>query len=274
LTRRADVWHFIVAVLALSVCAARVSAQGSDIIQSSSFTFEVGAWPTLTTIGAAGERNGLVGTPIDFNTEFGLKNQVLVDLRGAFRPTRRQRLSLHYIPIRYEMTATLARPILYAGVTFPAGVSTTGIVSWQAFGGSYQYDVVARPHLRVGLVGEIDRTNVQVRLYNGSNDELTSSSVATIPAGGLTFDLGLSVRTALYAKVLGFYVPDRTDLELAYGGHYLDAEAQVRWSVGRRVTAQAGYRVIDIRHLGQADSGTMRLHGPTVSLAITVGRAR
>jgi hypothetical protein len=166
------------------------------------------------------------------------------------------------------MTATLPHAVTFAGARYAAGVETTAVVSWLAFGGAYRYDIVARPRVRIGLRGEIERTNVQVALRNGRDDELTNSSVSTLPAGGLSVDLAVSERSSVTLSFVGLYVPDRTDQQFAYGGHYYDGRVDWRWRLAPHISAEAGYRAIDIRHLGQSDSGTLRLHGLLLGLVV------
>ena len=135
----------------------------------------------------------------------------------------------------------------------------TGTVAWQALRLGYEYDFIVKRRVLAGFVVEADRTNVQVRLHSASANELTSSSVPTIPAVGGMVRVYPAANFSLTGELTGLEVPDRPNQE--YGGHYLNLETDGTLNVTKNVGAQIGFRLIDIRHLGQSDSGTLKLKG-------------
>jgi len=259
------------AVLALASAAPALaqpqSLNTTTTTNADRLELSVGYWRPSAVIHAAGESGGVQGTPIDFQSDFGLEDRGFPQLHFAARLSRRNELSLGYVPIRYDATAVLGRDILFANARYPAGVQTQGTVSWNAIRFAYTYHVVVRPTFSFGVVGEIDRTNVQVRLKNATSSSSTSSSVPTIPGIGAAAKLRVARRVTVSAEASGLYVPDKKDQ--IYGGHFFTAESHATWALTPHVGASLGYQMIDIRHLGEADSGTFRLHGLTLSAVVT-----
>ena len=261
--RRADAlpaWRgaFVLAVVLLAACAGRAHAQ-PPVTDRSRFEFAAATWLASPSVTTQGERAGIPGTPIDFRSDFGLTGHVLPVLQGAIRTGRRHLFSAEYIPIRYTTNAALGRDVTFAGAVYPAGTSTQGIVSWQALSADYEYDVSVRRRVATGIVFGFDWTDVQVRLRNASTNELTSASVQYVPAAGLITRVRATKTLVLTGKASGSYVPDKPNQE--YGGHLLNARVGGTLALGKTFAADLGVRVIDIRHLGKADSGTMRMSG-------------
>lgn len=228
--------------------------------------FSIAVWAPPPTITTAGEHGGVRGTPIDVNRDFGLSTNPIPVLEGAFQIARRHRVRATFAPMRYVTTAALSHDITFAGVVYPANEMTTATISWKAFQGSYEYAIVMTPRLRVGIVGEIDRTNVQVRMQNAVSNELTSASTPTIPTAGASAAYVFSPRVSVDGEVAELYVPDRPGQN--YGGHYTRVASRVTVSAAAHVGGFVGFRLIDIRHQGLADSGTLRLPGVMVGVVI------
>jgi hypothetical protein len=257
------------AILSAPRAFAQRPASSSPVLELPRATFGVGAWFPVAKLSAAGERGGVFGSRrINFNDEFGLENRPFLAVNGSFRPTPRQKLAAHVTPIKYEMSASLTEPVTFAGAVFPANTPTSATVSWVAFGASYQYDILARARVHVGLVAEIERTNIVVELKNAQSNVNTRSSEPTLPLGGASFDVALTRRSSLHGKVVILWIPDDESSDTEYGGHYAGGEAVWSWALTPRLGIDTAYRLIDIRHLGHEDSGTLRMHGVSVSLAV------
>jgi hypothetical protein len=258
-----------IAMLPASRAFAQPAAATGPALDVPRATFDIGAWFAVAKLSAAGERGGIFGSRrINFNDEFGLENKPLLSVSGSFRPTARQKVGAHLTPIKYEMSASLAEPVTFAGIVFPANTPTNATVSWLDFGFSYQYDIVARPRVRVGLVGEIERTNIKVEIQNAQSNAITRSSEPTLPLAGASLDIALTPRSSLHAKVVILWIPDQENSDTEYGGHYAGGDVVWSWALTPRLGIDAAYRLIDIRHLGHEDSGTLRIHGVSVSLAV------
>ena len=257
----------LVATAILSL-ASNAFAQWSGDVDHPTSRVELSAslWLAPPSITAAGERGGVRGTTINFNDEFGLPTRITPVVDAAFHPGRRHRLRAVFAPLRYVTTATLTSDITFAGTVYPRGIPATATISWAAFEGSYAFDLVSRKRVRFGLIGEIDRTNIEVRLQNAGANNLTTASTPTIPAGGATFGYRFAHTLTFDGEFLELYVPDRPNQ--IYGGHYTRVAARFVLAVAPHIGATAGFRMIDIRHQGLADSGTMRLPGVTAGIAV------
>lgn len=255
--------RLIVATALIGACPGRVVwAQSSP----ERLQLTVAAWWPSANIHAAGESGGIQGTPIDFGSDFHLRNHALPEIGLAVRPRARHELSLGYVPIRYNTSAILGHDVTFAGTVYPSGIQTQGIVSWNALRIGYAYDFLLKQRASFGIVAEVDRTDVQVRLQNAASMTSTSASVRTVPGLGAVARFQASPKLAVRATAAGIYVPDRKD-EI-YGGHYLNAEAHATWAATRYAGVDFGFRLIDIRHLGHADSGTLKLQGVTLGVIV------
>jgi hypothetical protein len=255
-----------VAALILASChAAALLAQTATAVDDR-VELSVDYWHPAANIHAAGERYGIPGTPIDFRSDFGLANRGFPWLKLSVRPRARHELSLNYVPVHYDTSAMLGHDVTFAGTVYPAGMTTQGTVSWAALSGGYSYYFMVKRRASVGVHGEVDGTNVEVRLQNAVSTTSTVASVRIAPAAGLVARGRVSSKVTLKGEFALLYVPDRPNQN--YGGHYLNAEAHARWALTRHVGADLGYRLIDIRHLGHSDSGKLKLHGLSVGVLV------
>jgi hypothetical protein len=225
-------------------------------------------WPAAHIMGS-GEKNGVQGTPIDFNRDFGIPTPTIPEFELTLRAARRHRVRAGFFPLQYVRSAALSHDITFAGSVYPAGTQTTGTITWRAFRAGYEYDFIVRRRLYAGAITEIDRTNIQVRLQSAAADELTSASVPTIPAFGGVFGFSPTRRITLTSEFTNLYVPDRPNQ--TYGGHYLSIESVGTLTVTEHIGARLAFRAIDIRHLGPADSGTLKLKGLSLGVAVRWG---
>jgi hypothetical protein len=256
----------IAAALLLASChASALFAQTATAVDDR-VEASVDYWHPSANIHAAGERYDILGTPIDFRSDFGLTNRGFPSMKLSVRPRARHELSLSYVPVHYHTSAILGHDVTFAGTVYPAGMSTQGTVPWAALGVGYSYYFMIKPRVSVGVRGEVDGTNVRVQLQNAVSTTSTVASVQIAPAGGLVARSRISSKLTLKGEFALLYVPDRPNQN--YGGHYLNAEAHARWALTRHVGANLGYRLIDIRHLGHSDSGKLKLRGLSVGVLV------
>jgi hypothetical protein len=273
--RKLQICLSLVASLLAMLCIA-APARGQEILNpqpplpaASRIELSVGAWWPTAHIMGSGEKNGVQGTPIDFNREFGFPTPAIPEFGLTLRAARRHKVRAGFFPLQYVTSASLSHDLTFAGSVYPAGTRTIGTITWRAVRASYEYDIIVRRRLYVGVIAEIDRTNIKVRLQSAAADELTSSSVPTIPTVGGVFGFSPTRRITLTSEFTNLYVPDRPNQ--TYGGHYLSIESVGTLTMTEHIGARLALRAIDIRHLGPADSGTLKLNGLSLGVAVRWG---
>jgi hypothetical protein len=253
----------------LSSAARAQSPAGSTngLAMSDAHRFEAVAalWRPNANIVVASDGLGMAGTPIDFNRDIGLDAGHFPAVQFVVRPAVRHSIRVEYIPIRYEGTAAFRQDVTFNGVRFPLGVPTTTTLDWKAYRVGYTYDFLVRNRIAAGLVFDVKQTDLQVRVKSAAADEARRTRVPVPAIGGVLRAYPMP-RLSLAAEVIGFKVPDSADKH--FGGSYVDVDASATIRLTDLFRARAGLRAFNIRHLGEADSGTLRLHGIYVAAVV------
>ena len=238
-------------VVALTLTATPAVAQ-------SKLDVSFGYWLPHADIVVAADGAGVTGTAIDLRQDAGLTDSAFPDLAASFRAAARHRIRFEFLPISYDSSATLARDIVFNGVAYPRGAAVTSRFNWTTARFGYEYDFLVTPRWTAGLVVEARQTVIEERLADRADDQSRRSQVP-VPAAGGAVTIRASAHVSMTGEIVGIKVPNSADRH--YGGHYADAMLVGTFDLGPHVGAQAGYRLIDIAHLGESDSATMRLRG-------------
>jgi hypothetical protein len=250
------------------VCALASPAAAQDLaLQPSRIEAAAGLWiPHIEVTGSA-EGNKIRGTTIDYRRDLGLADRPLAQVGATWRFTPRNKIRLQFLPIEYTTDARpLAFDVLFRGVRYPAGTPVTSAVTWNALRVGYEYDFILRERFFAGVIVDVDRTNITLRLTSAAADEAAPSSVPTLPAFGGVARFAIADWLTVSGELTGIKVPDRKDEE--YGGHFANLEAGGLVRLAHHLGVHVGVRSINIRHLGESDTGTMRMTGAVVNLVI------
>src|SRR5262249_51020855 len=131
-------------------------------------------------------------------------------------------------------------------------------LDWKTYRFGYEYDFIARPRGFIGFIAEVKHTIVEARLQNAVADGISRQAMPVPALGGIVRFYAHS-RLSLTGEATYFAVPDRPDGH--YGGSILDIDAYATWNVSRHLAGQAGFRDIDIHHLGEWNTATFTLKG-------------
>ncbi len=217
-----------------------------------------GFWSPHAAIVVASDGAGVQGTSIDLGQDAGLADGHFPDVAVSFRAAARHKVRFEYLPVAYESTAPLPRDVVFNGVTYARGASVGSHFEWTTYRFGYEYDFVVRRQWRAGLIVEARQTDIQERLTSGSADQARRTRVP-VPAVGATVGIRATDRVSITGEIIGFKVPTSADRH--YGGHYADLMLLGTFDLTTHVGAQAGYRLVDVGHLGESDSATMTLRG-------------
>jgi len=222
-------------------------------------------WTTRATVIVSSDAPGLPGTRVDFKRDLGLTDRAFPELQVTWRPGLRHKFRAQYIPIHFDSAATPPRDLIFDGVTYAAGLPATASLDWTTYRFGYAYDFIVTRRGSVGVVTEVKHTVVRAALRGGLADKVSRQAMP-VPAVGGVVRLYPSPRLALTGEMTFFGVPDSDDRH--FGGHIADLDLSATWNFSRHVGAQAGFRDIDINHLGEWNTATFSLKGAYVGVVV------
>ena len=239
---------------------AQEAARRADPDANGTYRIEalVGYWSPRADVTVSSDATGVPGTKIDWRRDLGLTSQGFPELQLSWRPALRHTFRAQYIPIRFESSAAPPRDLVFNGVRYQAGLSATASLDWTTYRFGYDYAFVVRPRVRAGFIAEVKHTIVRAAVQNAGADEVSRQAMP-VPALGGVVRLFPSPRLSLAGEFTFFAVPDRPDGH--YGGHVGDVDVSALWTVTRHLGAQAGFREIDIHHLGEWNTAMFTLKG-------------
>ena len=121
-------------------------------------------WNPSPVIVASSDQFGILGSEIDFASDLGMVRRSHNELRLTFKPARRHKLRLHWLPMRYQQRAVLTRRLVFQGVTYDLGLPVDSSITWNAWRFGYEFDVIARDRGFLGLILEAKYTDIQAEL--------------------------------------------------------------------------------------------------------------
>ena len=142
-----------------------------------------GLWNPAAAINASSEQFGIIGTEIDFGQDLGLTSQPHGELRLTFKPARRHKLRLNWLPMEYRQSSVLERRLIFQGIAFDVGVPVDSMMRWDTWRFGYEFDFIVRERGFLGFLLEAKYTNVQAELDSPIGFEYVRAR-APIPAIG------------------------------------------------------------------------------------------
>lgn len=221
-----------------------------------------GMWTPVPDITIASDAFGIAGSDIDFVKDLGIDTQRFGELRLRLRPSRKHRLRIDYVPIRYSAQSVVERRLVFRGIAFTVGLPVTSTIKWDSWRFGYEYDIVHRTHGYFGIIVEAKYTAVEATLTSEFGREFARAR-APIPAiGGVLRIYPLPV-LGITAEVTGFKLPGSADANLQ--GKYVDVDVHGALNFTEQLGLQIGYRSLDLSYLFEEDSGTLKLDGVYVA---------
>ena len=224
-----------------------------------------GYWAPRADIIVSSDAPGIPGTRIDLRPDLGMTDQRVAELQLAWRLGLSHKLRLQYLPIHFDSTATLTRDLLFNGVTYRAGLPAPARLDWTTYRFGYEYDFMVKRRAMAGFIAEVKHTRVRAEIQAAAADEVSRQAMP-VPAIGGMLRVYPAARLSLTGEVTFFGVPDRPDGH--YGGHVADVDVSVVWNVTPHLGAQAGFRTIDIHHLGEWNTAEFTLKGVYVGALV------
>ena len=266
---------FLLAI-GLFVAAAPVAAQQSEYLWSieeslfrgtsigEDYTLEItgGMWDPRPSIVASSEQFGIIGSQIDFGNDLGMVRKRHPEMRLTFKPGRRHKLRLNWLPIQYSQSAVLERRVVFQGIAFDVGIGVDSALRWDAWRFGYEFDVIARERGYVGLILEAKYTHIQAELDSVVGYEYVKAR-APIPALGAITRVYVTRFTPITAEVTAFRLPD--NVVQGYEARYVDFDIYGTINLSNMVGINVGYRSMDMSYLVERDTGDLKLEGMYLS---------
>ena len=219
-------------------------------------------WSPAPAISASSEQFGITGTTIDFERDLGLVRQSHREARLTFKPARRHKLRVSYLPMRYQQTGVLPREIIFQGIRYDAGVPVSSSMTWNVWRLGYEFDVVSLSRGYLGVILEAKYTDIRAELESPADSEFARAR-APIPAVGAILRVYVTRFTPITAEVTAFQLP--RDLVEDYRARLVDFDVYGTVNLTRMVGISLGYRSLDLRYLFQRESGDFKVEGAYIS---------
>jgi hypothetical protein len=218
-----------------------------------------GFWFPASTISAASEGFGIQGTPIDFKTDFGLKDKGLTYVRLVLSPSRRHKFRFEFIPIKYNQSATVRRTIIFNGQLYNIGLPVRSELFWKAYRFAYEFDFITNNRGFAGFVVDAKYTDVRILLDASPVVTEFARARAPIPAIGGIGRFYVVPNISITGELTGFKLPK--DLVKNTSAHFIDFDLYGTVNLTNHVGAQFGYRSLDVEYIAETDIGTFKEKG-------------
>ncbi len=262
------------ALLALLACAGPASAQFSPAP-----AFPVGElyriellgslWPPAQDLTVSSRGSGAPGATTGTAADEDIAAPRFTDLRVRLRLSRRQRVHLDYLPVRYPAATTLDRGPAPDGTGLEPGVPAAATLTWKTWRLAYEYDAIHVTRASLGLFAEAAFTDVQVVLDHAAGTGCDAASGACdlarlrrpVPAAGGVVRLYPSPVIMLGAEASLLRMPDWAGDILGYTGEHLAYDIHAALNFIEAFGLQIGYRSRGLRLRTADHDADLKLEG-------------
>ncbi len=160
-------------LLAALACAPPATAQ----LSGASTDFPVGElhriellgslWPPAPDLTVAHRASNASATTTGAAGDPGTAVPRFMDLRVRLRLSRRQRVHLDYLPVRFDAVTAPDRPASSGGAALPPGAPVASILTWRTWRLAYEYDLIHLARGSLGLFAEATYTDVRIARDSG-----------------------------------------------------------------------------------------------------------
>ena len=256
----AGVFSLLIAAFPSSASAQYGTRPPSDRATGENYHVEIGGmfWRPSPEIAITSESLGIVGSTIDFVTDLGIEKHSFRQMKVVLRPSTRTKFRFEYTPIKYESRATLRRPVIFNGISYPVALPVDTELEWKAYRFGFEYDFLYRDRGFIGLLLEAKYTHVEATLANVIDTQFVRAR-APIPAVGFIGRGYVASNVSITGEFSFFKLPESIDED--YRAKYYDFDLYGTVNFTDNVGAQAGYRSFDVFYHVDSDEGELRLKG-------------
>ena len=213
----------------------------------------------LVASGGGGALTGIVGTQIDARTDLGLEDHRMSEMQLVLRPSKRNKFYFQYIPIHFDMSSVLKRPLVFNGQLYQLSLPVNSSLDWNAYRIGYEFDFVSRSRGYAGFMLEAKYTDTTVSLAAPGISEFASAR-APVPAIGGIGRVYIVPNISVTGELSGFELP--ASLIKGDSGHYIDYQIYGTVNFTNNIGVQAGFRSLDVNFLVNTNySGAFTMRG-------------
>lgn len=203
---------------------------------------------------------GIDGTEIDLDKDLAIEQQPLYEARLVLRPTRKNKLRVHYLPMSFTGDTVLQKEIVFNGIRYNINSPVKTDFKWNAYRFTYEADVFYRERGYLGFLLEAKYADTNLTLENALSTEFVQAK-APIPAAGLAARVYPLRFLSITGEFTYFRLPDSVkDAKFSS----LDFDVYGTVNLGNNLGIQGGYRSIDMAFSIDKDAGSIKLKGPYV----------
>lgn len=243
------------------------------------FVVSVGAFvANLDTRARVDATNGLIGTQIDLEKNFGMSDlEPLPTIQAKWRFARRHQLSLGYFQLRRSGSEITETTIRVGDITFVADLPVSSFFDVDTLNLSYQYSLLFDPKKELAIGFGLSLQDMRLGIEGNPSGTLisdTSSVTAPLPTFSLTGAYAFTDKWAMRAAVGVFAVAldfeyDDEGLE----GNITDAGLYLTHQTFENVRFGLGYSMFDLdvswAKKGKFTNISYNYHGPHIAIAAT-----
>ena len=212
-------------------------------------------WPPAQDLTVTSRGSGAPGATTGAAADEATAAPRFTDLRARLRLSRRQRVHLDYLPVRYPAATTLDRGPAPEGTGLEPGVPAAATLTWKTWRLAYEYDLIHMTRASLGFIAEAAFTDVQVVLDHAAGAGCDAASAACdlarlrrpVPAGGGVVRLYPSPVIMLGAEASLLRMPAWAGDILGYTGEHLAYDVHAALNFIEAFGLQIGYRSRSLR---------------------------
>ena len=236
--------HLYLLFLVLSATPVRASAGDDDEFDNAKHKLQLNAWVSLPS----GYFNGTNKEGyFDIQRDFGFGNYVTFNGGWDWRFKRKHHLLFSTSPVGFSRTTTLHRTIEWQGQIFDVGGSVQTTIRSLVFTPGYQWDLLRRRTIWVGLLVNVNLVYTDAKLK--ATETLTGSggsTTATTQADGSLFSplpaVGPDFRWYPISSSRRLYLEGgMTGMSFFGYGNFVSANAVLGFPISHHWDASAGY---------------------------------
>src|SRR5688572_6183166 len=218
-----------------------------------------GWWNPTPQFEIASESLGVLGTRIDAVADLGIEKKQIPDLRIVLRPARKHKFRINYLPMTYSAVSTVHRAFVFNGIRYNVNLPVSTELSWKTWHLGYEYDFIYRDRGFVGIVLQAKATDIQATLQAASLGTEFARAQAPIPAIGGIGRVYVVPNISITGELDLFKIPSGIDER--YQAHYFDFDLYGTVNFNNYVSAQIGFRSLNLGYVFEDDHGDFKAKG-------------
>jgi outer membrane protein len=257
-------------ILKVATVAAGVLLMAGSAFAPSAFALEVGVrgmyWGSTISGDIQTVTNGVPGTDLDVKSDLGMEDENVFN-GEVFLKVGHFTFRVAYTPLKFTGSAVLSKPIVFDGVTFPAGIPVSTKLETKMIDGDVQWDFL-NPDL--GVVSMNLGVFLRLKYVDGSAEVASNNTVFPVSA---TQDFRLPIPEVGVAAGFGILKDivrvDARACGMAYSGNHLyEGDAFLSVIPFPFLRLQGGYRFIDLKADEDDFRGTLKIKGPYAGIQV------